>query len=148
LAMDEVAGETARLLSTADETCTVPVVVVTPSNAAVIWVEPAELLVAKPLLLIVAVCGLVEVQTTSLERSCVVPSEKVPMAVNCCEDPLAKVGDEGVIAMETSVAGVMVMVGVVALSPSKETVTVAVPVLAPVASPVDVTVITFAFEVR
>lgn len=37
------------------------------------------------------------------EMSCVVPSLKVPAAVNCCVVPNAAVGAAGVIARETKV---------------------------------------------
>ena len=49
----------------------------------------------------VSTCGLLEVQSTCEVRSWMDPSEKVPVAVNCCVVPSAKLGVLGVMAIET-----------------------------------------------
>ena len=86
----------------------------TPANVAVIVVEPAAVEVANPLepaaLLIAATPVLDELQVADAVRSCVVLSEKVPVAVNCFVVPCAMLGLVGVIAMDKSVAGVTVKV--------------------------------------
>ena len=81
-----------------------------PPDAAVIVVEPAVAAVAIPLdpaaLLMVATAVTDEVQVTDVVRFCVLLSEKVPVAVNCCTVPLAIEGLVGVREMETSVFAV------------------------------------------
>jgi hypothetical protein len=58
-----------------------------PVSVAVIVAEPCPTPVASPRLLIVATDGALEDQLTWLVRSCVLLSEKVPVALNCCADP-------------------------------------------------------------
>lgn len=55
---------------------------VTPFCDAVMFVEPTLFAVAKPLALIVATAVLEELHVTEVVRFCVVPSVKVPVAVN------------------------------------------------------------------
>lgn len=55
---------------------------VTPLWLAEMLLEPTPAPVAKPLVLIVAAAVLDEVQFAELVRFCVVPSVKVPVAVN------------------------------------------------------------------
>jgi hypothetical protein len=85
-----------------------------PPNVAVIVVEPAVTDVARPLepdaLLMVATPAVNEFQVTDVVRFCVVPSEYVPVAVNCRVVPSTMLGLVGVIAMDTSVAAVTVSV--------------------------------------
>jgi hypothetical protein len=64
---------------------------------------PGPRIVAKPLLLIMATAGDEEFQTTELVRSCVDPSLKYPVALNCCDAPMAVFGAEGVTVIDTSV---------------------------------------------
>lgn len=78
-------------------------------DVAVIVVDPAATAAANPLLM-VATPVLDELQVTEAVKSCVVLSENVPVAVNCCVVPLATEGLVGVTAMDTSVAGVTVIV--------------------------------------
>ena len=79
---------------------------------AVIVVEPAAAEATSPLepaaLLMAATAAADEFQVTAVVRSCVVLSENVPVAVNCCVVLIAMLGLDGVIAMETSVAEVTV----------------------------------------
>jgi hypothetical protein len=83
-------------------------------DAAVIVVEPAATDVARPFepaaLLTVATPVLDELQVTAAVRFCVVLSENVPVAVNCCFVPLPMLGLVGVTARETRVAGFTVSV--------------------------------------
>lgn len=75
---------------------------------AVIIVDPEDAPAARPLLPdaleIVAMAVFDEVQITELVRSCVLESEKVPIAVNCWVVPFAIDGLVGVTAIETKVA--------------------------------------------
>src|SRR5262252_5251039 len=67
-------------------------------------VVPAATPVAKPVVEIVAVAGVPEVQVTLAEMSDIEPSLNVPVAVNCCVLPTFKLaGVAGVTAMEESV---------------------------------------------
>ena len=85
-----------------------------PPDVAVIVVDPAATDVAKPLepaaLLMAATLEVDEFQVTAVVRSCVVPSEYVPVALNCRVVPLTMLELVGVIAIDTSVAGVTVNV--------------------------------------
>ena len=85
--------------------CTVSVVFpFTLPSVTVIVVVPAETPVANPPALIVATPGLPEFHVTWLVTFCVLPSEYVPVAVNCCVVPLPMPGLAGVTAIEVSVA--------------------------------------------
>jgi len=76
---------------------------VTPLFEAVICVVPAATPVARPVLEIVAVPGVPDVQVTVELMSAVVLSLKVPVAVNCCVAPtLIDAGVAGVTAMDLS----------------------------------------------
>ena len=66
--------------------------------------------VAKPVVLIVATVEEEEFHVAVLVRFWVVPSLKVPVAVNCWVFPMAIEGFAGVTAMDASVAGVTVSV--------------------------------------
>ena len=55
---------------------------VTPFSVAPMSLEPSEVPVARPLALMVATAGFCEFQVTELVRSWLVPSLKVPVAVN------------------------------------------------------------------
>jgi hypothetical protein len=83
-------------------------------NVAVIAVDPDATGVANPFepaaLLMAATAAVDEPQVTDVVRFCVEPSEYVPVAVNCWVVPSAMLGLDGVIARETSVAGVTVRV--------------------------------------
>ena len=61
-------------------------------------------------MLIVATVSVSELQWTVLVMFCMLPSVKVPVAVNCWVAPEGMVGIAGVTAMETRTAGVMVKV--------------------------------------
>ncbi len=110
------------------------VVVVTAPTVARIVLLPTARLEARPLAVIVAAAVLLEVQEAEAVRSCVLLSEKVPVAVNCCVTPTGMEGLAGVMAMDTRVAEVTVMV-VLLLLPPKLAVMVEEPRLAAVARP-------------
>jgi hypothetical protein len=107
-------------------------------EVAVIEVEPVATAVASPwepaALLIVAALAFEELQMTEAVRSCVVLSEKVPVAMICWVVPLAIPGLVGVSEMDTNVAGEIVIV----VSPttlSNDALMVAVPVCFPITCP-------------
>ena len=62
---------------------------VTPLWEAVMFVEPALFAVAKPVVLIVVTVVLEEIHVTELVKFCVLPSVKVPVAVNWSVVPFA-----------------------------------------------------------
>jgi hypothetical protein len=109
-------------------------------DVAVIVAEPAATAEASPLdpaaLLIVAILVLEELQFTAPVKSCAVLSEYVPVAVNCWVVLLAILGLVGVIARETSVAGVMVRLVDPEMLPHAAVI-VAEPAATAVASPFD-----------
>ena len=71
---------------------------------AVIVVIPGEMTVARPLLLTVATDGFDELQVTCVVISWAVPSEYVPLAVNCGVNPTCTLGLAGVTVMEERIA--------------------------------------------
>src|SRR6202035_2575853 len=73
-------------------------------------VVPGPTAVAKPAALIVATVTAEELHVAVLLSFCVVPSLKVPVAVNCCGPPFGTEGFAGVTAIDTSVADVTVSV--------------------------------------
>lgn len=74
----------------------------TAPEAAIMVLLPVETDVANPAALIVATVFVAEVQVTELVRFWMLPSLKVPVAVNCCAVPLTIVGSAGVTAIELS----------------------------------------------
>jgi hypothetical protein len=76
---------------------------VTPLSDAVIVDVPAATPVASPALLIVATPVLADAQVTWFVRFCIELSENVPVAVNCCVDPLVMLGFVGVTEIDCSV---------------------------------------------
>ena len=80
----------------------------TEPKLAVILVAPVPALVATPCLLITATPTFEEVQFTCVVRFCMVPSLKLPVAVNNAGSPKTMEEFAGVTAMETSVAFVTV----------------------------------------
>jgi hypothetical protein len=132
-------GVTAMETSAAGVTVKV-VLPVIPPELAVIVVAPGVSDVAKPMvpgaLLMVATDVEDELQITVVVRFCVVPSSKVPVAVNCWLVPKAMLGLVGVTAMETSAAGVTVKV-VLPVIPLELAVIVVAPGVSDVAKPMD-----------
>ena len=66
--------------------------------------------VTRPLEVTVATLVVCEIQVTELVRFCVELSERVPVAVNCSDVPLAIDRLDAVTAMDTSAAAVTVRV--------------------------------------
>jgi hypothetical protein len=89
----------------------------------------------------VATEGVPDVQSTLFVMSCVEESEKVPIAVNCSVCPLATLGLEGVMAMDTRTPAVTVSV-VDPETPLKEALIFELPGVKLVASPVELIVAT------
>jgi ketopantoate reductase len=74
----------------------------TDPSVAVMALEPTATAVASPEeALIVATAGVSEAQATFAVKSAVLVSLKVPVAVNCCVNPLAMLGAAGVTAIDT-----------------------------------------------
>jgi hypothetical protein len=86
------------------------VVVSSEPKEAVISAEPMATPLARPLSFTVATWVLAEDQVTDAVTSGDVPSEYVPVAINCLVKPLAMLGLAGVMARELSVASVTVSV--------------------------------------
>ena len=96
--------------------------------------EPVALAVARPLLLMVALDVLDELQVTWAVISRVVPSEYVPAAANCWVAPTALLGLAGVTVIEVKVAALTVRVVVSEILP-EVTLMVVVPAATAVARP-------------
>jgi len=83
-----------------------------PLQAHEITVDPAAIEVASPFepaaLLIAATSELEELQVANKVKSCVEPSENMPVAINCCVDPVVREEARGVMAIVINVAGVTV----------------------------------------
>jgi hypothetical protein len=82
----------------------------------------------------VATAGAAELQTTELVMFCVLPSEYVPVAVNCSFIPRKIAGDCGDTEMETRVIAITVRLADPVTEP-EVAVTAVVPKPAPVATP-------------
>jgi len=108
---------------------------VNPEELAVIAVVPSAMEVASPVLLTVATPVLEEFHVTDNDMSCFDPSEKVPVAANCCVLPKGIFELDGVMVIEDKTAGVTDSVADGELTESKVAVMNVVPVLTDVASP-------------
>jgi hypothetical protein len=104
----------------------------------VIVALPAATVVARPLASIVAVAVDELDHTTELVKSCVVPSAKVPVALNCSVLPSATDGFDGDTEIELSAAAVAVT-EICAVTEPNVAVIVAEPAVYPVASPLALT---------
>src|SRR5579864_1257691 len=76
------------------------VVPVTEPELAIMFALPGATPVAKPAALTVATVVDAEVQVTEFVRSCLLPSLRVPVAVNCCVAPWVIEGVAGVTASD------------------------------------------------
>lgn len=110
------------------------VVSLTVPSVAPIVVVPVPVVKAAPDLSMTATGKSDELHATCSIRFSVVPSLNVPVATNCCGDPKATSGLEGLIAMELNVAFVTVS-GAIPTNPGNAAVTVAVPGAFPAAAP-------------
>jgi hypothetical protein len=110
-------GVTAMDTSVAEVTVRFVVPNIPVESVALIVVTPTATVVASPLepvaLLIVAIDPVKELHVTDNVKSCVVLSEKVPVAVNCGFIPRGLLGLTGVTAMDVSVTEVDLTVSVV-----------------------------------
>jgi len=106
----------------------------TEPETALIVTVPRLRAVAKPLTVIDTTLVLDELQVTVPVMSCVVASENVPVAVNCCNVPSGSDALAGETAMEFKVALVMVSVALEETAP-EVAVMVATPGAIPIASP-------------
>ena len=114
-------------------------------EVAVMVAVPAETHVARPLLLIVATDVFDEVQVTCMLTSWLVPSEYLPVAINCWVVPAGMLGAAGVTVMEDRVAEVTVRVVLPEILP-EVAVMVAVPAERHVARPLLLIVATNVFD--
>jgi hypothetical protein len=135
-AIDGFAGATAIDTRAAGPTVN-EVVPVTLPEVAEIWDVPCAAPLARPLDVMVATLVSDDVQVAEVLRSCVLPSEYVPVAANACVAPLTIDGFAGETAMDTSTAGPTVRV-VLAVSPLDMALICEVPSAVPVARPPDV----------
>jgi len=111
-------------------------------------VLPGPVPVAKPLLLTVATPLEDELQLTEAVRVCVLPSEKIPVAVRCTLVLLAMVGFTGVMVSDVKVTATLsVLIPVTGPSTLLNVAEmVELPCLTPVASPLELTVATPVFD--
>ena len=103
LAIDGLAGVTARESRAAALTVSVPEPVML-SDTALMLVVPGATALSKPAAEIVATAGFVDIQTAEAVRSLALPSLKCPVAVNGCLEPLGRERADGATLMETSAA--------------------------------------------
>jgi hypothetical protein len=130
LAIDGFAGVTAMDCSVGAVTVS-SVEPTTDPEVALMVLVPAATPVARPPVPILAVAVVPDPHVTDDVRFCVLLSLKVPVAVNCCVDPLAIDELAGVTAMDCSVAAVTVSTVDPTIEPE-----VALMVLVPAATPV------------
>jgi hypothetical protein len=98
--------------------CTVRVVFpLTPFRVAVIVAVPVAALLAEPELLTTATAVFDEAHVTPT-RDCVLPSLKLPVAVNCCDAPKGMLGLAGKTVIELNVAPVTVSAVVLVTDPN------------------------------
>jgi hypothetical protein len=132
-AIDGVAGVTA--IDTSVATVVVSVAdPLTEPDVAVMVAVPCATLVARPVGVMVATAGVLELHCREPLMFCVLPSLNVPVAVNCCVIPSGRVGIAGVTAIETSVAVVTVTVDEPLIEPAVA-VTLVLPTAALLATP-------------
>ncbi len=115
-----------------------------PEVAEIVLV-PAATPVARPAAVMVATPVLEEAHVTCPVMFFVLPSEYVPVALNCCVAPVKIVGSAGVTAIDVSVA-VCTVRTVLPVIPLKVAEIVLVPAATPVARPAAVMVETPVFE--
>lgn len=130
-----IAGETAIDVSVGGAVVTVRAAVPEMApDVAVIVVPPAASVEARPVVLIVATEVADELHVTEELMFCVLLSEYVPVAVNCCVPPAVTDTVAGVTAMDVNVAAVTVRV-VFPLTVPEDAVMVVVPADTPEARP-------------
>ena len=108
--------------------------------------EPIATPVATPPALIVAAAAFEEIHVAELVRFCVVPSLKVPVAVNWSVVPFAIDAWLAVIVIDCNVAAVTVSARVFELTPLCVAITFALPIETPRARPLPLMVAIAKFE--
>ena len=119
---------------------------VIPFCVAVILLEPVAAPVARPAALMLTVAGLEEAHVAVCVRSCVLPSVKVPVAVNCRVVPFAIEELTALTLMDCNVAAVTVRANVFDVIPPCVAVILLDPTAAPVANPLGPIVTVAVFE--
>jgi len=132
-AIVESPGWIARDAKSAAFTVTVTLPLTAP-DAAVITVVPRLRAVPIPLVVIDITLCFDELHVTVPVMSCTVPSENVPVAVNCCRVPSGTEGSVGVTTIEVTVAPVTVSVVLEETLPEVAEIS-EVPAVNPIASP-------------
>jgi hypothetical protein len=133
------AGVTVMATSVAEVTVSFVEALALP-DAALMVVLPGTSAAANPAALIVATAVAEEVHVTELVTSCMLPSVKVPVAVNCCICPVAIEGFAGMIVSDTRAAGPTVALADPVMLP-EVAITFALPALTACARPELLTVI-------
>jgi len=139
-----VTGRTLYPVAPPDVTVRVVFPEILPEVAVMVEV-PAATAVARPLLLTVAIDVFDELQVTWVVISWVVPSENVPVAVNCWVAPTVWLGLDGVTAMDDRVAEFTVRIVFPEIVP-EVAVMVVTPVARAVARPLLLTVAIDVFD--
>ena len=147
MAIEELLALTAIDCSVAAVTVSAKLLEVTPLCAAVILLEPAPTPEAKPAVTVVAAI-LEELQVAEFVRFCVLPSLKVPVAVNCSAVPLAMEAVGPLIVMDCNVAVVTAKAKIFEVMPFWVAVILLEPTAAPVNRPLDVMVAAAEDEVQ
>ena len=111
-----------------------------------IFAEPIETAVSKPLTLTVATGAFEEVQVAEMVRFCVLPSVNVPVAVSCSVKPITSEVLGAVTVIDCSVAAVTVSTSVFEVTPLWVAVMLVEPTPVPVARPLALMVAADAFE--
>jgi hypothetical protein len=145
-AIEGLVGVMAIELSVGAVTVNAAAFEVLPLCAAVMLAVPTAFPVATPAALIVATVVLDDAHVAVLVRFCVLPSEKVPVAVNCCVAPAAIEALVGVMAIELSVAVVTVSTTAFEVFPLIAAVMFDVPAPFPVATPAALIVATVVLD--
>ena len=139
-ANDGLVGVTAIETSDACVTVMAAVPLTDPTVAAIV-LFPVLLPFTTPELMTLAVPGTDEIQAAEFVTSCLLPSEYVPVAVNCCCALRERTADAGVNTIETRAAGFTVRVVAPLMLPETAEIVV-VPAEMPLATPPAFTVAT------
>ena len=117
-AIDVLSALIAIDCNTAGVMVSVSVFEVTPPWVALMLVKPTPTPMARPAALMLAMVSSEELQVAVLVRSCVLPSLKVPRAVNGSLVPFAIEVFGALTTIDCSAAGVIVRVSVFEVTPS------------------------------
>lgn len=137
LAIEELPEATLMDCSVAAVTARAKALEVIPLWVAVILLEPMAAPVARPVALMLTAVGFELPHVAVLVRFCVLPSLKVPVAVNCTLVPLAMEEVPALMAIDCSVAAVTVSAIELEVIPLWVAVILLEPIAPPVARPVE-----------